>query len=633
MKKFKKMMALALAMVMTLSMSISVFAATGKSTSTTKGSITMDTSADQSVPAAGKTFKAYKLLDVTYDGDKYAYTVPSTPAALLSTLATAFEVPTKTATESDIAYNQKVVKAIETAAKADVEAAAKKLLKAAKDAGVSATTINGATAATGLDLGYYVIEDVTTTGDNAKPVSAVALTTTDPDVTIKVKATKPGIEKKIDEGSAEAVADDPDTAEDESKEAVAAGNGAIDAEDPEYDVHKIGDTVPYVLETTIPEMTGYTKYFFNVNDTLSKGLTFNNDVVIKAIKAGAAEDDPETDVDETEEVVRTLARGTDYTYTATANDDGTALAIVFTDFLNKEKAHAGEKIVITYSATVNADAVIGVAGNPNTVKLVYSNNPNITPDSDTDIPGPKDQDIVSETPEEQTFTYVTGIKLLKKDASTKNPLAGAEFTLSGNLNKVEVVKAEKYVADNETGTFYKLTDGTYTTTDPTTLDENATGYSELIAKYEDPTGATKYKKTTVTEKTASGDPKAVAETTDANGVIIFDGMGDGTFTLSETGVPEGYNALTDPIQFKVNWTAPTGTSTNCTWEVADVTPSNYQIAFNAQSGGFEVTILNEKGAILPSTGGMGTTILYILGTILVLGAGILLVTRRRMSAQ
>ena len=159
-------MALVVAGSLVATMALPAFAATGKSTASTKGSITMADSADNTVVATGKTFKAYKLLNVTYDGDKYAYTVPATPATLLSALATEFSVSEKSATESDIAYNQRVVSAIKTATEADVEAAAKKLLNAAKTANVPPTTITGTTAATNLDLGYYVIEDATTSGDN-----------------------------------------------------------------------------------------------------------------------------------------------------------------------------------------------------------------------------------------------------------------------------------------------------------------------------------------------------------------------------------------------------------------------------------------------------------------------------------
>ena len=622
MKRFKKIMALVIAMAMVLGMmSMTAFAGDPPTT----GSITITDSADGTVTGTeltGRTFNAYRILNATEVFDEngnmtgVAYTIPN--ATVRAALAAKFLTDDQDTTdvdekekgenETDAQYETRIIDAINTAATADVEQTAKDLLKIAKDSGLTPEVITGGTAKTGLPFGYYVIEDVTSSAK--ENVSAVMLDTNTPDVEIKVKATKPSLEKKIDEGTTE---------------------GAIDDEDVEYDNHRVGDTVPYVLESSIPEMTGYTKYYYIITDTLSKGLTFNDDVVIKVTKP-AVEDDPATEAIETADaVVRTLVKDTDYTLTTTTNDDGsTSIEIVFKDFYNKEKAHAGEEMVITYSATVNGDAVIGTEGNPNTAQLIYSNNPNTTVDHDDDNEDkPKDITVIGHTPEQKTFTYVTGLKLKKVDPSGK-ALAGATFELSGNLNKVEVLKAEKYVQD-EAGTYFALKDGTYTTTDPTTLNTEAENYEATIAKYVDPTGATKFKKTTVTEKTASGDPKTVSETTDAAGTIIFDGMGDGKFTLTETQEPTGYNKLATPIEFTVNWAAPATNSTECAWTVTDVT-TGYNVTFDAASGEFSITVENHTGQELPSTGGIGTTIFYVVGALLVLGAGVVLITRRRMDA-
>ena len=604
MKHIKKALTLALALAMVLSMSVfCVYAA-----APTTGTITIENSADGTVDASTRSFKAYRILDATEvfgDGDDkpatgYAYSFPN--ATVKAAMADKF-LPEgqkeKAEGETDIQYEARIIEAVRAAgAQATIEQTAKDLLKIAKDAGLTPVELTGGTASGQLPFGYYVIEDVTDPAE--ENVSAVMLDTNNPNVTIKVKASKPSLDKKIDEG---------------------ATTGEIDTTDLEYDNHRIGDSVPYVLETNIPEMTGYTKYFFVLNDTLSKGLTFNNDVVIKAIKAAEEEGGDPT--------VRTLAKDTDYTVATVTNDDGsTGLEIVFKDFYNKEKDHAGEKLVITYSATVNADAVIGVAGNPNKAELIFSSNPNTTSSGDPDNPDkPGPTDITGTTPKVQTFTYVTGLKLKKVDPQG-NPLEGATFELSGNLNKVEVIKGEKYVED-ENGTYFALKDGSYTTVNPTSLDPEAENYDEVIAKYKDPTGATKYSKTAVDEKTASGSPKKVSETTGANGIIIFDGMGDGTFTLTETQAPTGYNPL-DPISFKVTWTAPaTEGSTECSWSVSDVT-SPHQVTFNAETGEFEITVENQTGTELPSTGGIGTIIFYVLGSLLVVGCGIVLISRKRM---
>lgn len=612
MKHIKKVVTLALAFAMVLSMSVfCVYAA-----APTTGTITIIDSADGTVDASTRTFKAYRILNATEvfgDGDDqpatgYAYSIPNANirAALANKFLAAGEKE-QGATETIQQYDARIIAAVEAAgAQATIEQTAKDLLQIAKECNVAPIDLSGEVASEAIPFGYYVIEDVTNPAQ--QNVSAVMLDTNNPNVTIKVKASKPSLEKKIDEGQ---------TA------------GAIDAQDVEYDNHRIGDTVPYILQTAIPEMTGYTKYFFNVNDTLSKGLTFNNDVVIKVTKA-AIENDPSTDVDESADaVVRTLVKDTDYTVTATTNNDGTtSLEIVFKDFYNKEKAHAGEEMIITYSATINKDAVIGVEGNPNEAMLVFSNNPNETVDHDPDNPDkPHEDAVIGETPKEKTYTYVTGVSLKKVDPSGK-PLAGATFELSGNLNKVEVYKSENFVQDAD-GVYFALKDGSYTTVDPTTLNPEASNYDELIAKYVDPTGATKYKKASASEKTASGTPKTVSETTGATGIVIFDGMGDGTFTLTETAAPTGYNPLPTPINFEVVWNAPTGNSTDCSWTVKNVT-EGYGVRFNETTGEFEITIENQTGTELPSTGGIGTVIFYVLGTLLVVGCGIVLISKRRM---
>lgn len=109
-------------------------------------------------------------------------------------------------------------------------------------------------------------------------------------------------------------------------------------------------------------------------------------------------------------------------------------------------------------------------------------------------------------------------------------------------------------------------------------------------------------------------------TTDAEGNIVVKGIAAGAYTLTETDTKAGYNKLENPLTitigedgtFSVDGTAGTATGTA------------------TKDGKAVVTIENNKGAVLPSTGGMGTTIFYILGTMLVIGAGVVLVTRRRM---
>ena len=103
---------------------------------------------------------------------------------------------------------------------------------------------------------------------------------------------------------------------------------------------------------------------------------------------------------------------------------------------------------------------------------------------------------------------------------------------------------------------------------------------------------------------------ATEYTSDAQGAVpAFTGLADGTYTLIEKTVPAGYNKAADS-----------------TFTVAgnDYTAANLEQAS---------TVTNESGSVLPSTGGIGTTIFYVIGALLVIGAGVVLVTRRRMSAN
>ena len=545
MKHIRRNLALLLAVVLVLALSVCAFAAEDYS-------ITVNNT-NKAVSIDGKTYSAYKIFDATYSGTSVAYTVSEEfkdfsyngnsgddLIAYLSTLAT----------------NSDTLNAF---AKAALAYASKKNIQ---PAGIATASGERATIALSAP-GYYLVTGKAT-ADGQEVTAACSLTTAKPKAEIAPKVDAPSIDKKIVEG--------------EHKVAANTAN--------------IGDAVNYEITSKVPSMQGYTKYYFVIEDTLSKGLTFNDDLTVTI---GGT----------------TLVKDTDYTLTVTKNSDGTTnLEIVFKSFI-QYKDRAGKDIIVKYSATLNQDADLDpAAGNPNTVKLIYSNNPNETGTGTEDKPGPKDP--VGETPESETKTYVTGVKLTKVDSKTGNTLTGAKFEITGTSMQVVLVNKTIYKASDD-GTFYMLKNGTYTPDAPTEATED---------KYDSTTQ--KYEKVTVVDKTTVPTEINATGYVDKDGVLTFEGLGKGEYKITEIIAPQGYNLLKEPIKLVI--AADSVTLDGCKW---NVTANGDKLS--ADDGYlYALTVKNSSGTELPSTGGIGTTIFYIVGSLLAVGAVILLVTKKRM---
>lgn len=378
----------------------------------------------------------------------------------------------------------------------------------------------------------------------------------------------------------------------------------------------IGDDVEFTLKSRVPNMDGYNRYKFVVTDTLSKGLSlaegFGTDDVTITFTSG--------------EQSYTVPKANYTVRTTPAADEATALEIVFHDFIQYagstedpvSPSYEGWDITIVYHATVDQDAVIGNQGNPNTVHLEYTNDPNFDYEPD-DEPGVDEPTGI--TPDSVVKVFVTGLEIIKTDENNQ-PLTGAEFKLEGTaLNTVMVTRGE-FQENNESGTYYKLNDGTYTKQAPTEDTED---------KYE--STAKKYELVDVTEPVTKTEQVEYKGYVGTDGVIRFDGLkglADGTYTLTETVVPDGYNGI-EPITFTVTFSAPGGDAP-ASWAF-NVTSGNAEITDKGGQGAalgvYSTTIINKSGATLPSTGGIGTTIFYAVGATLVIGAGVVLVSRYR----
>ena len=537
------------------------------------------TNTNNNISIAGKTYTAYKLFDATYSGTAVSYTIDKDSAAytdptIRGILDNYFTFTTASGNAQNIVVQPK---------DNFTEATARTL---ADDLKPYLSTIGSAGSAkvpdgketvdiTVTGPGYYLVDGSATAaaeGDTTEIVAAVALTSAKPTATVNPKADAPSVDKKI-------------TKVGESTTKVYADGKLADG--------SVGEKVSYELSSKVPDMTGYASYAFVYVDTMSKGLTFNDDVVVT--------------IDGT--VIHALADKVDgqtyYTVTtATGTDDATIITITFSDFI-KQLANKGKDIKIAYSATINEKAYVDT-NEENEVVLKYSHNPY---DENLGKPG----EVLGETPKIKTVVYTTNIELTKVAADGSTQLKGAKFSISGNSSNVNIVNKEMF-KESATGTYYRLKDGTYTTDTPTPA---------TAAKFD---GDTKYEKVTVVDKTSAAATGYEAQGwVDANSVLSFNGLGEGTYTITELVSPEGYNLLKDPITVKITFDKDTKKFSATVSSVdGTVTENNHKISFSVK---------NTQGTELPSTGGIGTTLFYVGGGILVLLAVVLLVTKKRMGAN
>lgn len=259
----------------------------------------------------------------------------------------------------------------------------------------------------------------------------------------------------------------------------------------------IGKTVNYKATAKVPNWTGYDHYYLALNDTMSQGLTFNNDV--KATVAGKTV---------TVKTVRDNGR-IRILFAPTSDNSSDIVA-------DKANYPVDADIVVTYSATVNRNAVIGGNGNPNGIELEYSHNPNTVTDHET-------------TPGNTVKTYVGAFAIVKQDSKGAN-LEGAEFNVyeAGKTTPVKFVK---------TGNTYRVADKTETTGTTTTVTAgNATitgvdGAYDVVETKSPFGNAIKARfTTTVTVNQKTGEYKAALTKADANHLVASDNK----FTLTVT---------------------------------------------------------------------------------------------------
>lgn len=276
---------------------------------------------------------------------------------------------------------------------------------------------------------------------------------------------------------------------------------------------------------------------------------------------------------------KTLVKDTDYVITANGND----MNIVIMDFKGVDGLTVDDKttVTVTYTAKLNVSganlAIIGRDGQENKVKLEYSNNPNKTGDGSSK-PGD-----TGETPEDKVIVFTYKLDITKVDKATGAVIEGAEFILGNSDGKWATV--------NEEGYFTGWVDSV----------DNAT-----------------------TLKSGS------------DGIFKIIGLDDGDYKLKELEWSEEYNIPTTAFDAKIDadtlftqndYADADAALKGLTGSVNNITDDGA----NPDDGIVAGTIENNKGTMLPSTGGIGTTLFYVGGGCVVALAGVALITKKRMN--
>ncbi len=263
-------------------------------------------------------------------------------------------------------------------------------------------------------------------------------------------------------------------------------------------------------------------------------------------------------------------------YTSTLSDH--EVFVDLGDVKSKLTLNLNDTLVVKYSATVTTDAIMGQGedglGNLNTATLEASNNMNQPADTPNDE---IEHGLMTDT----ASVYVYQLKVTKVDSLTKEPLEGAEFYLYRNRTN----------ADSTTTKLYAHTDA-----------------NGVITQW-------------------SEDTPETALRSDEDGVFVIKGLDGIAYHLEEVKAPDGYNKMDAPVLLTMAATIKGQelTALSCT---ADGSRSVGTVA----DGLVAVSVNNTSGATLPATGGVGTTMFYIAGAALLLGAAVLIIVKKRKEA-
>ena len=403
--------------------------------------------------------------------------------------------------------------------------------------------------------------------------------------------------------------------------------------------HDTGDEVTFTITTTVPlYSTSYTNPVFRVTDTLSNNLELKADS-IKVYKTG--------DTEKTE-----LVDNTKVTKATTGITPSTAdFQITFTStYLGEMKAAL--PVTIEYKATFTNDGGTSVEVEDNTVDVTYSNNP-----SDSD-------DYGTVRDETKHYTFTIDGDLLGHDGYTTSEVVKVGLDADGN----EITQTTTLSNNNTIGALQGAKFALFTASPATASTASETAAKNDANIYKN----TNYPNGCIVESDASGHIKIEGLDADNN-----DGAGT-TYYLAEIEAPSGYvkdstvypvtiipvfadHVYTDEAVETLTWTVSelqsykvkinnvetasytftnNSEATTLSGDAGDISTAGDTVVGTAgikKTDGADATsragkIQNTQGVALPSTGGIGTTIFYVVGAILVIGAGVIMITRRRMDA-
>lgn len=549
MRNLKKLASVVLAAVMTLALAVPAFAAQAPG-------ITIE-NAQEDI-----TYNVYEIFKATGGGDNYSYEATEAwknffagegaGAAYLTKVSEANETtnkkfPVNIGTES---YYLNLVDTGDGANIVDFANKAQAYAMTLTEATASMkATQNGELKFEGLELGYYLVNSYELSQQNSySSGSLCALTVNNPTETVKVKVEKPTIDKTAENGAS----------------AVVKG---------------VGDVVSFTITGKVPNTSDYKAetYKYIVSDKMSAGLTYNADSlkVFLVNKAGVE---------------------------AEITDDCTNAGVAGKDFsinipVQTYQDRIGDTIKITYTATVNVNAVENTNPETNEATLTYSNDPASDGTGDTGT---------TTTTEVKVTVYDVQINVDKyalnatdnTDTSTK--LAGAKFALK-----------------NANGKYYKYT---------AAVEANPTeGIEAQEAKLE-------------WVDNLSDNPTIATTKDDGSLDTVFKGLSPNVkYYLEETEAPTGYNKMAADKEIIVTPETGHDNSDNTkNWvKVSETTENNITTVtyLSTTSLNYVAEVMNSTGAELPETGGMGTTLFYAVGGLLVVSAGVLLVVKKRMGAE